>query len=194
MTIKLIVGLGNPGAEYQNSRHNMGYDLLNMIANKYNIAMREDPKYFGEVGKGFIENNEVRLLFPTTFMNLSGKSVGALANFFKIQPSEILVLHDELDILPGIAKIKLGGGPGGHNGLKSIIAALANNQQFYRLRIGIGKPTNKAEMINFVLGKPAPKEKDFISQAMDAALDAITVMFKQDINKATNQLNAFKAK
>lgn len=194
MTIKLIVGLGNPGTEYAHSRHNAGVDLLRRVADKYNISMRDEPKYFGEMGRGNIEGQEVRLLFPTTFMNLSGKSVAALAGFFKINCDEILVLHDELDINPGLAKIKLGGGPGGHNGLKSIISSLGNNQGFYRLRIGIGHPANKAEMVNFVLGRPAPKERELITQATDMALDSIKLIFTQNIDKATNKLNAFKPK
>ena len=192
MTIRLIVGLGNPGAEYEHSRHNAGVDLLRRLADKYNISLRDDPKYFGETGRGTVEGQEVRLLFPTTFMNLSGKAVGALAGFFKINPDEILVIHDELDINPGLAKIKLGGGPGGHNGLKSIIASLGNNQGFYRLRLGIGHPANKAEMVNFVLGRPAPTERALIEQAADEALVAIKNIFTQNIDRATNKLNAFK--
>ena len=193
MTIRLIAGLGNPGNEYAHSRHNMGVDVLNMIADKYGISIRPDSKYNGEIGRGMIEGQEVRLVFPTTYMNKSGDCIGPLANFFKIKPEEILVIHDELDIPPGVAKFKLGGGPGGHNGLKSIIACLGNCQNFHRLRIGIGKPATRAEMINFVLGKPPKAEAELIEQAKKAALDSIGVLFTQNIAKATNQLNGFKA-
>lgn len=193
MTIKLIAGLGNPGNEYAHSRHNMGLDVLQMIADKYSISLRSDSKYHGEIGRGFIEGQEVRLVFPTTYMNRSGDCIGPLACFFKIKTDEILVIHDELDLPPGVAKYKLGGGHGGHNGLKSIIASLGNNQNFHRLRIGIGKPVTREEMINFVLGRPPKSEADLISQAKDAALASIEVLFTQNIAKATNQMNSFKA-
>ena len=193
MTIKLIAGLGNPGNEYAHSRHNMGLDVLQMIADKYSISLRSDSKYHGEIGRGFSEGQEVRLVFPTTYMNRSGDCIGPLACFFKIKTDEILVIHDELDLPPGVAKYKLGGGHGGHNGLKSIIASLGNSQNFHRLRIGIGKPVTREEMINFVLGRPPKSEADLISQAKDAALASIEVLFTQNIAKATNQMNSFKA-
>ena len=193
MTIKLIAGLGNPGNEYAHSRHNMGLDVLQMIADKYSISLRSDSQYHGEIGRGFIEGQEVRLVFPTTYMNRSGDCIGPLACFFKIKTDEILVIHDELDLPPGVAKYKLGGGHGGHNGLKSIIASLGNSQNFHRLRIGIGKPVTREEMINFVLGRPPKSEADLISQAKDAALASIEVLFTQNIAKATNQMNSFKA-
>ena len=164
-----------------------------MIADKYSISLRSDSKYHGEIGRGFIEGQEVRLVFPTTYMNRSGDCIGPLACFFKIKTDEILVIHDELDLPPGVAKYKLGGGHGGHNGLKSIIASLGNSQNFHRLRIGIGKPVTREEMINFVLGRPPKSEADLISQAKDAALASIEVLFTQNIAKATNQMNSFKA-
>jgi len=193
MTVKLIAGLGNPGSEYAHTRHNMGVDVMYMIADRYGISLRTDSKYNGEVGRGMIEGQEVRLVFPTTYMNKSGDSIGPLANFFKIKPEEILVIHDELDLPPGVAKYKLGGGPGGHNGLKSIIACLGNCQNFHRLRIGIGKPVTRAEMINFVLGKPPKAEMELIEQAKQAAVESIGLLFTQNIAKATNMLNGFKA-
>lgn len=193
MTIRLIAGLGNPGTEYEHTRHNMGVDLLYAIAEKYHISMRNDSKYNAEIGKGYIEEQEVRLIFPTTFMNRSGDSIGPLANFFKIKPEEILVIHDELDLPPGSVKIKTGGGHGGHNGLKSIIASLGNDQGFHRLRIGIGKPSTREEMINFVLGRPPKSEKDLIAQAQDEALACVGLIFSQNLAKATNRLNGFKA-
>ena len=136
---------------------------------------------------------EVRLLVPTTFMNLSGKAVGALANFYRIKPEEILVAHDELDLPPGIAKIKQGGGHGGHNGLKDIVASLGNNNNFYRVRIGIGHPGHKDLVAGYVLGKPSPTDKPLIDAAVDEASRCVDVLFKDGIVKATNRLNAFKA-
>jgi PTH1 family peptidyl-tRNA hydrolase len=192
MTIKLIVGLGNPGAQYEHTRHNMGVDLLDIIADKYRITLQNEGKFAGKVGRGMIEGHEVRLAYPQTYMNESGRCVGAIASYYKIAPEEILVLHDELDLLPGVAKFKQGGGAGGHNGLRSIISSLGNNQNFYRLRIGIGHPVSKPQMINFVLGLPAPSERDLIQQAMDEAANCIKIIFTQNIAKATNQMNSFK--
>ena len=192
-TIKLIVGLGNPGTEYARSRHNLGCDLLNMVAERHRISLREESKFFGLAGRGSIGGHEVRMLFPTTFMNLSGKSVSALAGFYKIAPEEILVLHDELDLLPGTARLKIGGGTGGHNGLKSIVSCLGNSQNFCRLRIGIGKTAGHGEVINFVLGAPAPAEKKLIDAALNEALECIEIIFNQNLARATNRLNSFKA-
>ena len=193
MTIKLIVGLGNPGSQYEHTRHNMGVDLLEKIADKYHINLQNEAKFFGLMGRGTIEGQEVRLLYPQTFMNNSGKSVGALATYYKIAPDEILVLHDELDLPPGTAKFKVGGGAGGHNGLKSIISSLGNNQGFNRLRIGIGHPASKDQMINFVLETPMKAERDLITQVHDEALACIDIIFKENLAKATNLLNGFKA-
>ena len=191
--IKLIVGLANPGAKYEETRHNAGEWLINEIARMYNVSLKEETKYFGKVAKINTAQGEVRLLVPTTFMNLSGKAVGALANFYRIKPEEILVAHDELDLPPGIAKIKQGGGHGGHNGLKDIVASLGNNNNFYRVRIGIGHPGHKDLVAGYVLGKPSPTDKPLIDAAVDEASRCVDVLFKDGIVKATNRLNAFKA-
>lgn len=135
----------------------------------------------------------MRLLVPTTFMNLSGKAVGTLANFYRIQPEEILVAHDELDLPPGIVKIKQGGGHGGHNGLKDIISALGNNKNFYRVRIGIGHPGHKDLVAGYVLSKPSPTDQSLIDSAVDEAGRCVEILFKDGIVKATNRLNSFKA-
>ncbi|MGX2955600.1 aminoacyl-tRNA hydrolase [Ursidibacter arcticus] len=191
--IKLIVGLANPGTKYEETRHNAGEWLINEIARMYNVTLKEETKYFGKVAKINTAQGEVRLLVPTTFMNLSGKAVGALANFYRIKPEEILVAHDELDLPPGIAKIKQGGGHGGHNGLKDIVASLGNNNNFYRVRIGIGHPGHKDLVAGYVLGKPSPTDKPLIDAAVDEASRCVDVLFKDGIVKATNRLNAFKA-
>ncbi|QLB17555.1 aminoacyl-tRNA hydrolase [Mannheimia varigena] len=191
--IKLIVGLANPGAKYEETRHNAGEWLINKLARMYNVSLKEEAKYFGKVAKINTAQGEVRLLVPTTFMNLSGKAVGALANFYRIKPEEILVAHDELDLPPGSVKLKKGGGHGGHNGLKDIIAALGNNKEFYRVRIGIGHPGHKDLVAGYVLGKPAPQEKELINAAVDESSRCIEILLKDGIVRATNRLNSFKA-
>ncbi|WP_165888431.1 aminoacyl-tRNA hydrolase [Mannheimia granulomatis] len=191
--IKLIVGLANPGAKYEETRHNAGEWLINEIARMYNVSLKDEAKYFGKVAKINTPQGEVRLLVPTTFMNLSGKAVGALANFFRIKPEEILVAHDELDLPPGSVKLKQGGGHGGHNGLKDIIAALGNNKEFYRVRIGIGHPGHKDLVANYVLGKPAPAEKELINAVVDESSRCIDILLKEGVTKAMNRLNGFKA-
>ncbi|MCK3654463.1 aminoacyl-tRNA hydrolase [Pasteurellaceae bacterium Macca] len=191
--IKLIVGLANPGAKYEETRHNAGEWLIQEIARQYRVSLKEEAKYFGKVAKISTPNGEVRLLVPTTFMNLSGKAVGALANFYRIKPEEILVAHDELDLPCGVAKIKQGGGHGGHNGLKDIIAALGNSNNFYRVRIGIAHPGHKDLVASYVLGKPSPTDKPLIEAAIDEAGRCMDILFKEGITKATNRLNAFKA-
>lgn len=191
--IKLIVGLANPGSKYEDTRHNAGEWLINELARMYNVSLKEDAKYFGKVAKINTAQGEVRLLVPTTFMNLSGKAVGALANFYRIKPEEILVAHDELDLPPGVAKIKQGGGHGGHNGLKDIIASLGNNNNFYRVRIGIGHPGHRDLVAGYVLGKPAPQDQEKINAAVDETSRCVEVLFKDGIVKATNRLNGFKA-
>lgn len=191
--IKLIVGLTNPGAKYEGTRHNAGEWLVNELARMYNASLKEEAKYFGKVAKINTAQGEVRLLVPTTFMNLSGKAVGALTNFYRIKPEEILVAHDELDLPPGVAKIKQGGGHGGHNGLKDIIASLGNNNNFYRVRIGIGHPGHRDLVAGYVLGKPAPQDQEKIDAAVDEASRCVEVLFKEGIVKATNRLNGFRA-
>lgn len=191
--IKLIVGLANPGAKYKDTRHNAGEWLINEIARQFNVSLKEEAKFFGKVAKINAAGREVRLLVPITFMNLSGKAVGALANFYRIKPEEILVAHDELDFPPGVAKIKQGGGHGGHNGLKDIIASLGNSNSFYRVRIGIGHPGSKELVAGYVLGQPSPQDQEKINAAVDEASRCVDVLFKNGVTKATNRLNGFKA-
>ena len=191
--IKLIVGLGNPGAQYANTRHNAGEWLIEQLCRQYNLTLTPENKFFGKTARTVVVGSEVRFLVPTTFMNLSGKSVGALANFYRIQPEQILVAHDELDLPPGTAKIKLGGGHGGHNGLKDIIANLGNNKNFYRLRLGIGHPGDKNLVSGYVLNKPPQNELKAIEQAVEEAAISIDILLKDGVNKAMNHLNGFKA-
>lgn len=191
-TIKLIVGLANPGAEYAQTRHNAGAWYVDLLAERNRQSLREESKFFGFTARLTLAGQDVRLLVPTTYMNLSGKAVGAMATFYRIQPDEILVAHDELDIAPGTAKLKLGGGNGGHNGLKDIQAALGNNPNFYRLRIGIGHPGDKSKVTGFVLGKPPSSEQKLIDDAIDESLRCTEVLMKEGINKAIARLHAFK--
>ncbi len=145
----------------------------------------------GIAGRGYIGDNEIRLLFPTTYMNESGRSVSALASFYKIKAENILVLHDDLDLPPGSMRLKRGGGLAGHNGLKSITACLGNNQNFYRLRFGIGKPPSH-DVINWVLGRPDRQQHELIDTAMIKALMTMDTLFAQGLDKATAAINGFK--
>ena len=191
--IRLIVGLGNPGPEYAATRHNAGAWCVAVLAARLNGAMREDGKYFGLTTRVLMHGQEVRLLIPTTYMNLSGKAVAALAKFFQIPVESILVAHDELDLPPGVARFKQGGGHGGHNGLKDIISKMGNNKEFHRLRIGIGHPGDKSQVAGFVLTKAPQKEQELIDAALDEALRCTDILFQQDMTRAMNRLHAFKA-
>ncbi|KLU16677.1 MULTISPECIES: aminoacyl-tRNA hydrolase [Xenorhabdus] len=191
--IKLIVGLANPGAEYAQTRHNAGAWFVDLLAQRYNQSLKEESKFSGYTARINVNGQDIRLLVPTTFMNLSGKSVLALAGFYRILPDEILVAHDELDLPPGVAKMKLGGSNGGHNGLKDIQNKLGNNPNFHRLRIGIGHPGDKNKVVGFVLGKPPVSEQKLIDDAIDEALRCTDILIKDGMNKAINRLHAFKA-
>ena len=190
--IKLIVGLGNPGDKYADTRHNAGEWLIERLARRFNISLNPESKFFGKTARTIVNGKEVRLLVPTTFMNLSGKAVGALASFYRIKPEEILVIHDELDLPPGIAKLKQGGGHGGHNGLKDIVVQLGNNNNFYRLRIGIGHPGHRDLVAGYVLNKPSLADRDALEKVLDEATDCVEMIFKDGMVKVTNRLNSFK--
>lgn len=190
--IKLIVGLGNPGEKYADTRHNAGEWLIERLARHFNVSLNPESKFFGKTARTLLNGKEVRLLVPTTFMNLSGKAVGALASFYRIKPEEILVIHDELDLPAGVAKLKQGGGHGGHNGLKDIVAQLGNNNNFYRLRIGIGHPGHRDLVAGYVLNKPSPADRDALEKVLDEATDCVEMIFKDGMVKATNRLNSFK--
>jgi len=169
-TIRLIVGLGNPGREYETTRHNVGFRWVGELARLQNLSFKNETKFHGLAARGQLHGREMLLLKPQTFMNASGRAVGALAQFYKIAPAEILVVHDDLDLPPGVARLKLGGGHGGHNGLKDIIAHLGT-RDFWRLRLGIGHPGERAEVVNFVLNDPRQEERALIEQAVQRALE-----------------------
>ncbi|MGP1945550.1 MAG: aminoacyl-tRNA hydrolase [Arsenophonus sp. ER-QC15-MAG3] len=191
--IKLIVGLGNPGSKYMLTRHNVGASYVELLAKKHNKLLKKENKFFGYTTKINLENNDVCLLIPTTYINLSGKSVLTLTNFYQIKPNEILVAHDELDLIPGIAKIKFGGSNNGHNGIKDIQNKLGNNPDFYRLRIGIGHPGDKNKVVRFVLSKPILEEQKLIDKIIIKAIHCTSILFEEGINKAINKLHTFKS-
>ena len=166
--IKLIVGLGNPGRDYSATRHNAGFWLVDLLARKFGINLNLEGKYFAEVAKVKVSGNDLWLLKPQTYMNLSGKSVQTLANFYKIQPEEILVIHDELDFTPGTTKLKQGGGNGGHNGLKDIDRVIGKN--YWRVRIGIGHPGDASKVAGYVLSKPSLDDLIEIERNLDKVL------------------------
>jgi PTH1 family peptidyl-tRNA hydrolase len=168
--IRLIVGLGNPGREYETTRHNVGFQWVDELAHLQKLDFKNEAKFHGLAARGQLHGQEIFLLKPQTFMNHSGRSVSALVQFYKIAPAEMLVVHDELDLPPGVARLKMGGGHGGHNGLKDIIAHLGN-RDFWRLRIGIGHPGDRAEVSSYVLNDPRREERDLMEDVMRKAHD-----------------------
>jgi PTH1 family peptidyl-tRNA hydrolase len=191
--LRLIVGLGNPGAQYQGTRHNAGADFVEALARDCGVTLQPDNKFHGMAGRISLAGHDLRLLVPTTFMNRSGKSVAAAAQFYKIPPEQILVAHDELDIPAGTARFKCGGGHGGHNGLRDIVPALANNRDFYRLRIGIGHPGEASQVTGYVLGKPTPGERARIDASIEEAIAALPLLLGGDDTKAMTRLHSFRA-
>lgn len=187
--IKLIVGLGNPGNEYAHTRHNAGADFIDELARQYSVTLTPESKFFGLAGRATINNHDVRLLIPTTFMNLSGKAIAAIAQFYKIAPESILVAHDELDIPPGNARLKIGGGHGGHNGLRDTIQCLGNNKNFARLRIGIDHPGNAKLVSNYVLKKAPATEYQQIEDSIYAATRVIPLLTEGKWNEAMKELH-----
>ena len=189
--IKLFVGLGNPGPEYEDTRHNAGFWWIDGLARELKVHLQPERSYWGLAARANVQGQTVWLLQPQTFMNLSGKSVGTLARFFKIKPEEILVVHDELDLPPGQVKLKKGGGHGGHNGLRDIHAQLGS-PDYWRLRIGIGHPGLKHEVANWVLKKPAPDQRRLIEDSIIHSLKAYPEMLAGQMDKATLLIHTTK--
>ena len=181
---RLIVGLGNPGNEYEDNRHNLGFWFVDRLASDLKVSLTAQGKFFGRVAR----DGDRWLLQPTTFMNHSGQAVAALARFYKIAPAEILVVHDELDLPPGAIRLKQGGGNGGHNGLKDIQAHLAT-PDFWRLRLGIGHPGERNEVINYVLKAPRREEQELIDRAIDRCLLAWPKLAAGDYEAAQRLLH-----
>lgn len=194
--IKLIVGLGNPGAEYEATRHNAGFWLIDQLARMGGVTPRVEGRFHGIAAKAQLWDQEIWLLKPSTFMNRSGQAVVALARFYKILPDQILVAHDEMDLPAGAVKLKRGGGAGGHNGLKDISAHLST-QDYWRLRIGVGHPRNapgasaeRADVVNFVLKPPRREEQQAIDEAIDYSLGPVSILAKGDPERAMLQLHS----
>ena len=187
--VELIVGLGNPGSNYDRTRHNAGADLVLELAESYQVTMKHESKFFGDTAKINIDGRDVRLLIPTTFMNRSGQSVAALARFYQVPVEAILVVHDELDISPGAARFKKGGGHGGHNGLRDIVQSLGNNKSFARLRIGIGHPGDARQVADYVLKKASPTDQQLISNSIDDALRTLPLAVSGQWERAMTALH-----
>lgn len=185
----LIVGLGNPGTEYQNTRHNIGFNAINFIANKYNINVNRE-KFKGMCGEGFINGEKVILLKPTTYMNLSGESVGEVVDFYKLSNEDILVIYDDISLDVGRLRIREKGSAGGHNGIKSIIAHLGTDV-FPRIKVGVGQPN--VDLVNYVLGKFTKEEMEVLSESIDASTKAAKEIIGIDVKTAMNIYNGFKA-
>jgi PTH1 family peptidyl-tRNA hydrolase len=189
--IKLFVGLGNPGPEYEATRHNAGFWWIDALARDLKLSLSPERGYHGFVARTQIDGRTVWLLEPQTFMNLSGKSVATLARFFKIEAREILVVHDELDVVPGQAKLKLGGSHAGHNGLRDIHAQLGTDD-YWRLRLGIGHPGVKSEVVNWVLKKPLKEQREAIEDAIARTLRAVPALVAGEMDKATMLIHTSK--
>lgn len=189
--IRLVVGLGNPGKEYERTRHNAGFWLVERFASANGVVLRKDSKFKALVGRH--DSSGAWFLLPQSFMNLSGQPVHMLAGFFKIKPEEILVVHDELDFPPGVAKLKQGGGIAGHNGLRDISQRLATHE-YWRLRLGVGKPPPGREGADYVLEKPPVEERAAIEAAIDKALGVLPMMLAGDMQGAMTKLHTEEKK
>ncbi len=186
--VKLIVGLGNPGKQYESTRHNAGYWFVDRLSEKYSANLQRKDKFFGYIANANIDSHSVYLLKPDTFMNLSGKSVQALASFYRVNADEILVAHDELDIGAGEIRLKSGGGHGGHNGLRDIMRCLGQ-QSFYRLRIGIDYPGHASQVTNYVLNNPSSQDREQIEKSIDKAVSQIDKMIAGQFESAMQVLH-----
>ena len=188
LALRIIVGLGNPGPEHQVTRHNAGFWFVDLLARLHGGEFRDYRKFSGEKARISINGSDLVLLKPTTYMNRSGLAVRQLSEFFKIPPEEILVAHDELDLPVGSVRMKQGGGHGGHNGLRDTIAHIGEN--FWRLRVGIGHPGKKADVIDYVLTRAPRFEEDLILDAVGTAADCMPLLLEQGAERAMTRLHS----
>ena len=188
LPLRIIVGLGNPGPEHQVTRHNAGFWFVDLLARRHGGEFRDYRKYSGETARITIAERELLLLKPTTYMNRSGLSIRQISDFFKIAPEEILVAHDELDLPVGTVRLKQGGGHGGHNGLRDTIAHIG--EAFWRLRLGIGHPGNKAEVIDYVLTRAPRAEEDLILETISTTADVMPLLLEQGAERAMTRLHS----
>ncbi|GAB6041718.1 aminoacyl-tRNA hydrolase [Endothiovibrio diazotrophicus] len=186
--ISLIVGLGNPGRSYEETRHNAGFWLVDELARRYGGHLKAESRFHGELCSVRIAGHEVRLLKPGTFMNRSGQAIHAVAHFYKLPAESVLVAHDELDLPPGTVRFKRDGGHGGHNGLRDTIARLG--KVFPRIRLGIGHPGHRDQVHDYVLGRPSGDDRHAILAAIDEACDALPQLLEGDVEKAMNRLHS----
>jgi PTH1 family peptidyl-tRNA hydrolase len=186
--LKLIVGLGNPGSKYSETRHNAGFWFVEELAAANATQFRSEKKFHGELSKVNIANTDVWLLMPGTYMNESGRSVKSLLSFYQLRPENILVAHDEIDLPPGTVKLKTGGGHGGHNGLRDIISHLGT-KDFHRLRIGVGHPGHKDQVVDYVLHRPSQDDRIAIDQSISESLNIVPLLAEGSIEKAMHQLH-----
>lgn len=187
--VQLIVGLGNPGQQYEQTRHNAGASFISILSQQYASDLKLEERFFGFIARVKVDIQDVRLLIPNTYMNLSGKSIAAFTKFYQINPENILIVHDDIDLPPGISKYKIGGGHGGHNGLKDTIRALGNNSNFARLRIGVGRPSESDEVVNFVLKKAPQNEQRLIHKSIISCISTIPLAVMGKWNEAMKDLH-----
>lgn len=190
--LRLIVGIGNPGPNYAETRHNVGVWFADRLAERFGATFKDEKKFFGRTAELTLEGRPIKLLVPATYMNESGKSVGAFVNFFKIPIDEILIAHDELDFPIGTVRLKQGGGLAGHNGLRDITAALGGDQSFNRLRIGVGHPGNKEAVTGHVLSKASREDRDLIYTCIDEAVSVMPLAATGEWQRAMTQLHNFR--
>ena len=188
--IRLIVGLGNPGTQYEGTRHNAGAFFVRRLATQFGLTLAADRNALGESARGTIAGHDLRLLIPETFMNESGRSVAAMVRYFRIEPNTILIAHDELDIPPGESRFKFDGGHGGHNGLRDIIPALGGHRDFWRLRVGIGHPRSAKKVSGWVLSKASAADQAAIEASTDAAISALPLLLDGEHVKAMTALHS----
>ena len=188
LPLRIVVGLGNPGPEHQLTRHNAGFWCVDLLARRHGGEFRDYRKYSGETARITLPGHELILLKPTTYMNRSGLSIRPLCDFFKVSAAEVLVVHDEMDLPVGTVRLKSGGGHGGHNGLRDTIAHIGEG--FWRLRIGVGHPGNKAEVIDYVLTRPPRAEENLIMDAVAEAADSLPVILEQGAERAMTRLHS----
>jgi len=189
--IQIIVGLGNPGSRYEDTRHNAGFWFVDLLARRYGAAFKEERRFQGELARIQVDGREVRLLKPTTFMNRSGNSIRSLAAYLKVPPEAVMIAHDDLDLPIGTVRLKRGGGAGGHNGLKDVIAHLG--REFFRLRIGVGHPGHQNEVIDYVLTRPSREEESSILASIEEAADVMPVLLGEGEQRAMNRLHTRQA-
>jgi len=189
-SIRLIVGLGNPGEKYIGTRHNAGADLVSALAKQSSVELKPEKKLAGRLGRGTVAGHDLRLMIPDTYMNHSGRAVGLAVKYFQIAPEQVLIAHDELDMPPGASRFKFDGGHGGHNGLRDVILAMGGSKAFWRLRVGIGHPGQAAKVSGWVLSKASKIEQELIDLSIDESLRALPLLLAGDDVKAMTHLHS----